>query len=113
MRAPFMGGAFPFPVKYGYPMVGRVEAGPAELAGRIVFALHPHQTAFIRARRGRHALAREPAPDARGARGQYGDGAQRRLGRGARTGRPDRGGRRAASSARSSASSAPPAGRAK
>jgi hypothetical protein len=29
MRAPMMGGAFPFPVKYGYATVGRVEAGPA------------------------------------------------------------------------------------
>jgi len=35
MRAPMMGGAFPFPVKYGYATVGRVEAGPAELRGRI------------------------------------------------------------------------------
>jgi NADPH:quinone reductase-like Zn-dependent oxidoreductase len=47
MRAPFMGGAFPFPVKYGYSMVGRVERGPAELVDQIVFALHPHQSAFI------------------------------------------------------------------
>ena len=46
MRAPHMGGSFPFPVKYGYATVGRVEHGPAELEGRIVFALHPHQTAF-------------------------------------------------------------------
>lgn len=46
MRAPFMGGAFPFPVKYGYSLVGRVEAGPADLVGRTVFALHPHQTVF-------------------------------------------------------------------
>ena len=46
MRAPFMGGAFPFPVKYGYATVGRVEAGPTELLGRTVFALHPHQTLF-------------------------------------------------------------------
>jgi len=46
MRAPFMGGAFPFPVKYGYATVGRVEAGPAHLCGRNVFALHPHQTHF-------------------------------------------------------------------
>ena len=46
MRAPFMGGSFPFPVKYGYATVGRVEAGPAELLGRIVFALHPHQSLF-------------------------------------------------------------------
>src|ERR1039458_5363437 len=35
MRAPFMGGAFPFPVKYGYATVGRVERGPAELVDRI------------------------------------------------------------------------------
>ncbi len=47
MPAPFMGGAFPFPVKYGYQMVGRVERGPAELQGRTVFALHPHQSAFV------------------------------------------------------------------
>jgi threonine dehydrogenase-like Zn-dependent dehydrogenase len=46
MRAPMMGGAFPFPVKYGYATVGRVEAGPAELAGRTVFSLHPHQSLF-------------------------------------------------------------------
>lgn len=46
MRAPFMAGNFPFPVKYGYATVGRVEAGPAELRGRVVFALHPHQTIF-------------------------------------------------------------------
>ncbi len=46
MRAPFMGGTFPFPVKYGYATVGRVEAGPAELLGRAVFTLHPHQTLF-------------------------------------------------------------------
>ena len=46
MRAPFMGGAFPFPVKYGYATVGRVEAGPAELLGKSVFSLHPHQTLF-------------------------------------------------------------------
>ena len=46
MRAPFMGGAFPFPVKYGYATVGRVEEGPPALRGRIVFALHPHQSVF-------------------------------------------------------------------
>jgi NADPH:quinone reductase-like Zn-dependent oxidoreductase len=47
MRAPFMAGAFPFPVKYGYSVVGRVEAGPAELRDRLVFALYPHQTRFV------------------------------------------------------------------
>jgi hypothetical protein len=46
MRAPFMAGTFPFPVKYGYATVGRVEAGPDGLIGRTVFALHPHQTLF-------------------------------------------------------------------
>lgn len=46
MRAPHMGGAFPFPVKYGYATVARVEQGPAELVGRAVFALYPHQTVF-------------------------------------------------------------------
>ncbi len=46
MRAPYMDGDFPFPVKYGYAAVGEVEAGPAALIGRNVFALHPHQTKF-------------------------------------------------------------------
>jgi threonine dehydrogenase-like Zn-dependent dehydrogenase len=46
MRGPSMAGAFPFPVKYGYSVVGRVEHGPPRLAGRTVFALHPHQTMF-------------------------------------------------------------------
>jgi hypothetical protein len=46
MRAPHMAGNFPFPVKYGYATVGRIESGPADLVGRIGFALYPHQTAF-------------------------------------------------------------------
>jgi hypothetical protein len=46
MRGPHMAGAFPFPVKYGYATVGRVEAGPPTLADRIVFAMHPHQSVF-------------------------------------------------------------------
>jgi NADPH:quinone reductase-like Zn-dependent oxidoreductase len=46
MRAPFMSGTFPFPVKYGYAVAGRVEQGPAALQGRLVFALHPHQSVF-------------------------------------------------------------------
>src|SRR5262249_32865004 len=45
-RAPLMAGAFPFPVKYGYINVGRVEAGAPALVGRTVFALHPHQDVF-------------------------------------------------------------------
>ena len=47
MRAPYQAGDFPGPVKYGYLSVGVVEAGPAALAGRTVFCLHPHQTAYV------------------------------------------------------------------
>jgi len=39
MRAPLMGGDFPFPVKYGYSAVGVVD-------GQRVFVLHPHQDSF-------------------------------------------------------------------
>ena len=46
MRGPHMGGVFPFPVKYGYAIVGTVETGPPHLHGRLVFALHPHQDVF-------------------------------------------------------------------
>ncbi len=41
MRAPLMAGTFPFPVKYGYAVVGTAPGG-----GR-VFVLHPHQDLFI------------------------------------------------------------------
>ncbi|WP_299134957.1 zinc-binding alcohol dehydrogenase [uncultured Amaricoccus sp.] len=44
MRAPLQAGDFPFPVKYGYATVGRVVGG--RLAGREIFALHPHQDRF-------------------------------------------------------------------
>ena len=47
MRAPFQVGDFPGPVKYGYLSVGVVEEGPADLVGRAVFCLHPHQTAYV------------------------------------------------------------------
>jgi NADPH:quinone reductase-like Zn-dependent oxidoreductase len=46
MAAPWMGGAFPFPVQYGYSNVGRIEVGPAHLIGQLVFALRPHQTVY-------------------------------------------------------------------
>ena len=46
MRAPFMAGNFPFPVKYGYATVGRIEGGAEALRGRTVFTLHPHQSFF-------------------------------------------------------------------
>lgn len=47
MRAPHQEGDLPGPVKYGYLNVGVVEAGPAELVGRTVFCLYPHQTAYV------------------------------------------------------------------
>ncbi|MEU3250647.1 dehydrogenase [Streptomyces sp. NPDC006997] len=47
MRAPFQEGEFPGPVKYGYLSVGEVEAGPADLLGRTVFCLYPHQTRYV------------------------------------------------------------------
>ncbi|MEV5767277.1 dehydrogenase [Micromonospora sp. NPDC052213] len=59
MRAPFQEGDFPAPVKYGYLSVGVVEQGPAELCGRTVFCLHPHQTAYVVP-----AEAVVPVPDA-------------------------------------------------
>jgi hypothetical protein len=68
MRAPLMGGAFPFPVKYGYSAVGVIEdeilplplregAGSSQAPGigsalaairpgQRVFVLHPHQDRF-------------------------------------------------------------------
>jgi threonine dehydrogenase-like Zn-dependent dehydrogenase len=47
MRAPFQEGDFPGPVKYGYLSVGAVEQGPADLCGRTIFCLYPHQTAYV------------------------------------------------------------------
>lgn len=58
MRCPHQEGDFPFPVKYGYQMVGVVEDGPADRIGRTVFCLHPHQTRFTVA-----AEAVLPVPD--------------------------------------------------
>lgn len=46
MRAPFMAGDFPFPVKYGYAAVGQIENGSDALRGKNIFALYPHQAAF-------------------------------------------------------------------
>jgi hypothetical protein len=46
MRCPFQEGAFPYPVKYGYAMVGVVETGPQDRIGQRVFSLHPHQSLF-------------------------------------------------------------------
>ena len=47
MAAPFQEGHLPGPVKYGYLNVGVVEDGPADLVGRTVFCLYPHQTRYV------------------------------------------------------------------
>jgi threonine dehydrogenase-like Zn-dependent dehydrogenase len=47
MRAPYQGGEFPAPVKYGYSSVGVVEGGASEHCGRTVFCLYPHQTRYV------------------------------------------------------------------
>lgn len=47
MQAPHQEGKFPCPVKYGYLSVGVVEEGPAELLGRTVFCLYPHQDRYV------------------------------------------------------------------
>jgi threonine dehydrogenase-like Zn-dependent dehydrogenase len=62
MRAPFQVGDFPAPVKYGYSSVGRVEAGPADLVGRHVFVLHPHQTQYVVPMDAVHELPPEVPP---------------------------------------------------
>jgi 2-desacetyl-2-hydroxyethyl bacteriochlorophyllide A dehydrogenase len=64
MRAPFQEGEFPAPVKYGYASVGTIEAGPGDLCGRQIFALHPHQTRYILPARAVHLLP-EAVPAAR------------------------------------------------
>jgi threonine dehydrogenase-like Zn-dependent dehydrogenase len=46
MRGPMQEGSFPFPVKYGYCATGVVEEGPADLRGKTIFCLHPHQDYF-------------------------------------------------------------------
>ncbi len=43
MRCPRQAGDFPFPVQYGYALVGLVEEGPVDRKGQPVFVLHPHQ----------------------------------------------------------------------
>jgi NADPH:quinone reductase-like Zn-dependent oxidoreductase len=47
MAAPWMSGTFPFPVKYGYCHVGRIEDGPADWIGQLVFALRPHESMYV------------------------------------------------------------------
>ncbi|MEO0327037.1 MAG: zinc-binding alcohol dehydrogenase [Pseudomonadota bacterium] len=50
MACPHMGGHFPFPVSYGYQMVGEIAACGTKVEGFLpgdrVFVLHPHQNMF-------------------------------------------------------------------
>lgn len=49
VQVPMGAGEFPFPLKYGYQVVGRVQAAGSAAAhqvGDIVFANHPHQDQF-------------------------------------------------------------------
>ena len=90
MRAPFMAGDFPFPVKYGYAAVGRIENGSDRLArqDRLCAPPAPDRVQHPCERRGGASGGR--AATARGAGGQHGNRAQRRVGRGTGTGRPHR-----------------------
>ena len=81
MRAPFQDGDFPAPVKYGYLNVGAVEHGPAELRGRTVFCLYPHQTRYVVPADAVVVRPRRRAARARRARRHRGDRGQRALGR--------------------------------
>lgn len=58
MRCPNQEGDFPFPVKYGYALVGEVTDGPPDRLGQTCFALHPHQSAAVLP-----AAAALPLPD--------------------------------------------------
>jgi NADPH:quinone reductase-like Zn-dependent oxidoreductase len=62
MRAPFQAGDFPSPIKYGYCNVGIVEQGPAELRGRHVFCLYPHQTRYVVPSSALHVLPHDLPP---------------------------------------------------
>ncbi len=46
MCCPFQVGDFPYPVKYGYSMVGKVIQSESNLLNQDVFVLHPHESIF-------------------------------------------------------------------
>ena len=54
MRCPHQDGAFPFPVKYGYALVARIDEGPR--AGETVFLLHPHQNLVLASPQALHTV---------------------------------------------------------
>lgn len=48
MKVPYMKGEFPFPVSYGYSLVGKIVKGPEKLKNRLVHLMHPHHDyAFV------------------------------------------------------------------
>ena len=94
MRAPFQEGDFPGPVKYGYLNVGAVEEGPAELRGRTVFCLYPHQTAYVVPAGAVAVVPEDVPPGPRRARRHRRDRRQRAVGRRPADRRPGRGRRR-------------------
>ena len=94
MRVPFQEGEFPFPVKYGYAMVGRDRgrAGGADRRKGVLPAPAPDPVRDSGRRRPNNPQRCAGRP--RRAGSADGDGAQRHLGRGYKDRRPDRGGRR-------------------
>lgn len=46
MRCPLQDGNFPYPVKYGYAIVGKVTQSENSLLNQDVFVLHPHASLF-------------------------------------------------------------------
>jgi 2-desacetyl-2-hydroxyethyl bacteriochlorophyllide A dehydrogenase len=62
MRAPFQDGEFPWPIKYGYASVGRVDCGPEDLKDKTVFVLHPHQTRYVVPASAVHVLPADVPP---------------------------------------------------
>lgn len=62
MRCPHQEGDFPFPVKYGYAMVGTVTDGPKERVGETVFLLHPHQRVLDAPLGALHRVPKEVPP---------------------------------------------------
>ena len=42
MKVPYMKGEFPFPVSYGYSLVGKIVKGPENLKDRFIHLMHPH-----------------------------------------------------------------------
>ena len=63
MACPHQGGSFAFPIKYGYAVVGEVEAGLDELVGKTVFCLHPHQSRFVVNATDVHVVPKETPPE--------------------------------------------------